>query len=136
LSVTVQSDGTVLRLFAAGEIDMSTSGKFRDPLKMALGQRPKTLVVDLAGVSFMDSTGIGALAYAHTQATEDAAGPTTLNVINCQPAVQRVLDVTGLLPVLTNSDGPPHRPCRVRLKVAEGQGADQRLATWVRTLSG
>jgi anti-anti-sigma factor len=108
LSVTVQSDGTVSHLFAAGEIDMSTSGKFRDCLKMALDPRPKTLIVDLAGVSFMDSTGIAALVYAHTHATEDAARPTTLTVINCQPAVQRVLDVTGLLPVLTNSDGPPH----------------------------
>jgi anti-anti-sigma factor len=110
LSMTVRSDDRGLYVTALGEIDMSTSGKFRDCLTVALEQRPETLVVDLAGVKFLDSTGIAALVFAHNRATEDPSQPTALTVINCQPMVRRVLEVTGLLPVLTDDDGPPQQP--------------------------
>jgi anti-sigma B factor antagonist len=45
----------------AGEIDVGTECKFRDALTSALARGVLRVVVDLAGVTFMGSTGIGVL---------------------------------------------------------------------------
>ena len=49
----------VLRL--AGEIDVATAPGLRDRLVQLLGQGPPRLVVDLDGVTFLDSMGLAAL---------------------------------------------------------------------------
>jgi len=71
LSVTVQPDGNLTRFVAVGEIDTSTAEQFKQSLDAALDQHPATLCVDLAGVTFLDSTGIGALAHALHRAAQD-----------------------------------------------------------------
>ena len=48
---TAEADITVT---VAGEIDLDTAGRFRDATLSALTAAPKTLCLDLAGVSFMD----------------------------------------------------------------------------------
>ena len=45
----------------AGEIDLSTEHVFRDALASVLAGGAVRVVVDLAGVTFMSSTGIGVL---------------------------------------------------------------------------
>lgn len=45
----------------AGEIDVGTECKFRDALTSGLAHGALRIVVDLAGVTFMGSTGIGVL---------------------------------------------------------------------------
>ena len=44
-----------------GEIDMNTSPKLRDLLKSSEAQKMKTITVNLADVSYMDSSGIATL---------------------------------------------------------------------------
>ena len=46
---------------AAGEIDLDTAVQLRQVLREALQDRPRTLTVDMADVSFIDSTGLGVL---------------------------------------------------------------------------
>jgi anti-sigma B factor antagonist len=94
LSVTAQRDGVVVRLVAAGEIDMSTADVLRESLSRALHTRPAAVVVDMADVTLLDSTGITALVQARNHAIGDGA---TITLINCRPIVHRVLEVTGLL---------------------------------------
>jgi anti-anti-sigma factor len=98
LTVTMHADGGRLRLAVAGEIDMATEDAFRRGLAEAIAKKPTTIVVDLAEVTFMDSTGISALIRAH--ATFRHAGG-VLSVVNCQRLVRRALEVTGVLDVLT-----------------------------------
>ena len=62
------------------------------------------LVVDLHGVSFLDSTGIAALV-AGMRAARQRRVPFT--VINPQHQVRMVLEVTGLLGALSGDDGAP-----------------------------
>ena len=87
-----------IRLVVAGDVDVISAGQFREYLAGALDLRPAALTVDLAGVRFLDSAGLSALVYAHNRAQE--AGISLL-VADPQPQVRRILDVTGLLTVLT-----------------------------------
>jgi anti-sigma B factor antagonist len=99
LSVTVQLDGQVVRLVAVGEIDMSTTDVLRASLNDALdNRRPLAVVVDMAGVTFLDSTGIAAFVVARNRAIGEN---TTLTLINCGSIIRQVLEVTGLLGILT-----------------------------------
>jgi len=77
----------------AGEIDLDTAGRFRDAALSALTAAPKTLRLDLAGVSFMDSTGLHALMA--TKRRADLAG-VQLVLTRPSPTVARLLDLSGL----------------------------------------
>jgi anti-sigma B factor antagonist len=57
------------------------------------------VIVDLAGVTFIDSTGIGTLALAHRVGGETC----TVRVVNPIDAVRKVLDITGVLGILSES---------------------------------
>lgn len=54
-----------------GEIDASSVGAFRDALSKAAGAGAGRLVIDLSDVSFIDSTGLGALLDAHNRLRRD-----------------------------------------------------------------
>lgn len=56
LSIDQAPDGTV---FLTGEIDPSSAGRLRESLSKL--RREGTLVVDLQGVSYLDSAGVSAL---------------------------------------------------------------------------
>jgi len=79
---------------ASGEIDLYTAPALQAELAAVLGGgHPVRVVVDLSGVEFCDSTGMNVLLSAMKRARErggalDLAGP--------QPAVRKVLQVTGL----------------------------------------
>jgi anti-sigma B factor antagonist len=51
------------------------------------------LIADLAAVTFMDSTAIGALVQLHNAANEDGK---RLVLVSVAPRVLRVLEITGL----------------------------------------
>jgi anti-sigma B factor antagonist len=55
-------DGDVAVVRVTGELDVFTSAEFREGLLRVIGdEKDRSLVVNLAGVSFIDSTGIGVL---------------------------------------------------------------------------
>lgn len=87
------------RVAVAGEIDLATAPVLRERLLRVLrDQRPDLLDVDLAGVTFLDCTGLGALVAIRNAAIQ--AGR-QMRVSHPQPTVRRVLEVTGLLGVFT-----------------------------------
>jgi anti-sigma B factor antagonist len=96
------SDGGV-RLAVAGEVDVCTANRLHEALTTALDARPSTVVVDLAEVTFIDSSAITALMTARRRAS---AGGGTLTVINGNGIVRRVLEVTGVLHALTEAGDP------------------------------
>ena len=67
-------------------------------------------MVDLSGVTFMDSTGINALVAAHHRMPQDGE----LRVVGLRSNVQRVFEITGL-DVLFTPDGRRRRPHEPRL---------------------
>jgi anti-sigma B factor antagonist len=86
LDLTDDVDGT---LVLVGEIDSYTA----PALARRLASEPKVLVVDLAGVSFIDSSGLRILVEAH-QARIDYDASLTLR--SPSAAVQRLLEISGL----------------------------------------
>ena len=100
-------DTLILRLY--GEFDLSSDERFREELAKLLQSDPKTLIVDLRGLTFMDSTGLRALVMLHNSSTE-----TNLDfaVLYDGGMVARVIHETGLDRVLPtahteNSIRPP-----------------------------
>jgi len=81
-------------LSVAGEVDISTSGELRRALEASLAAPCRELVIDLADVEFMDSSGLHALVEA-TQVFRTRGGLVCL-VKPSQP-VLRLLEITGLL---------------------------------------
>jgi anti-anti-sigma factor len=88
-------DGRAI-VFVHGEIDMSSGRLFQNALSAAQ-QRSPEVVVDVSGVTFMDSTGINALIRAYGR--KPASG--SLGVVGAKPAVQKVFDITGVSGLLT-----------------------------------
>jgi len=92
--------GTV-RIAVAGEIDLSNSDILHAGLLGVLcAQRPDRIEVDLAGVPFLDC---GALTVLVVVGSAAARTGCRLRITNPQPLVRRILDLTGLLDVLTTS---------------------------------
>ncbi len=101
LTTTVRIGHGYVRLALAGEIDLSSVDGLRkaqgEALAGAATGRLHGVVVDLDRVTFLDSTGIGALVGGFREAS--AAG-LTYRLENPRGTVARVLDVTGVLPTL------------------------------------
>jgi len=78
---------------ATGEIDVATAPMLRDTLLALLNRGAESLVVDLRGVTFMDSTGVGSLLRIHHR--QSLLGG-SVHFVADQPAVLRVLDLMQL----------------------------------------
>ena len=77
-----------------GEVDISTCVLLRERLLLALTDRDRrSVVVNLADVSFIDSAGIGVLVEAWHRAQ---AGPGILALAAPPPQARAVFDTTGL----------------------------------------
>jgi anti-anti-sigma factor len=86
------------RVVVVGEVDLATAHLFRDRLLGVLHEQAAVVDVDLAGVTFLDCTGISALIAARNAAIHTGR---QMRVSHPRPIVRRVLEVTGLLDVLT-----------------------------------
>ena len=98
IDTSCPSPGTA-RLAVVGEIDLSTTDMLRARLlNVFTALHPHRIEVDLAGVTFMDRGGLTVLIVAGDIAARSGC---QLRITNPQPLVRRILDLTGLLGVLT-----------------------------------
>ena len=92
LTIRTRRESGYVIVTVAGEIDIATVARLRERLSaLAAGGLP--LVADLDQVSFIDATGLGALAGAAREATEHG---TSLHVVCARPQTRRLFRVTGL----------------------------------------
>ena len=88
-------DGFVV-LAVAGELDAYTVPNLRKAFDEILADGTgRNVVVDMSQVSFMDSTGIGALVSARRRLAEGAQ----LRLVTTHPAVTKLFTLTGLTKV-------------------------------------
>ncbi|MCM4084349.1 STAS domain-containing protein [Paractinoplanes hotanensis] len=93
------SEGAV-RVAVAGEIDLATVDELEDALLgIPLAEPLPAIEVDLGEVTFLDCCGVSALVAGRNAAVRAGGG---LRITRPQPAVRRVLELTGLLGVLTS----------------------------------
>ena len=95
LSITEATDGPgVCVLAAAGSIDLQSRASLVDTGRRHLDENNiRRLVLDLAGVTFIDSSGIGAVIELAGIATDNDCA---FALRNPSARVQRVLGITGL----------------------------------------
>ena len=61
MQITTKRTGTVLHAALSGELDHHSAAAVRQALDAAMEDGVRELVLDLSGVSFMDSSGIGVI---------------------------------------------------------------------------
>jgi anti-sigma B factor antagonist len=59
--IEVEKEGDIVVVIVEGELDASTSPELRNKFEELIGQGENKYVIDLAGVGFMDSSGISAI---------------------------------------------------------------------------
>jgi anti-sigma B factor antagonist len=79
-----------------GEVDVSTAPQLREKLVAVAQRGEQTAVVDLSGVSFVDSTALGVLVSAAKRFRGNGGD---LRLVVTEPHITKVLEITGLTDV-------------------------------------
>ncbi|HZN72363.1 MAG TPA: STAS domain-containing protein [Micromonosporaceae bacterium] len=94
LTVTGRRASAEAVVTVAGEIDMMTVGQLANVINTILADSPPPrIVLDLGGVTFCDSQGLGTLVVLSRKAT---TAQSCLVLVNVADFLLRVLDITGL----------------------------------------
>ena len=97
LTVAVQRSPSEAVVSLTGEIDLSTAPRLSTTVTELLTEAPARVVLDMAGVTFCDSQGLGTLVVLSRKAT---MAQSCLVLTNVGDFLLRVLDITGLRPAL------------------------------------
>lgn len=93
--ITTSHRGDTIVMLLSGELDMAAEDRFRAAVRAALADRPRTLVVEMSGLEFLDCTGLSTLIWARNRLHREAGA---LRIRNPRPIVRRVLTFGGLAP--------------------------------------
>jgi anti-anti-sigma factor len=89
----VSGDGSSVRLRLGGEVDLTTAHLVEDALSPALDLRCTRLIMDLADVEFMDSSGLRVLVVTRNALDERGA---EMVIVDAKDHVRRVFELSGL----------------------------------------
>lgn len=101
-----EREGDVHRICLFGELDLATAGAVQEELERVEATDAKAIIVDLAGLTFMDSTGVRLVLSAHARSRADA---NRLTLLRGPAAVQRVLELSGVEQLLPFAERPGMR---------------------------
>ncbi|OUE23500.1 STAS domain-containing protein [Clavibacter michiganensis] len=99
-TATARREDDVTVVTATGMLNMAAAPELRQAIHDALDPAPQRVVIDLAGVDFIDSSGLGAL-IAGLRAARDAGGD--LRIAAPGPQVAMVLQLSNLDRVLVST---------------------------------
>lgn len=102
LSANVRHFGDVAVVDLDGRITLGEStGLLRDNLRQLLGQGIKKIVLNLAGVSYVDSAGLGELVGLYTTAKNQGG---SVKLLNLQKKLSDLMQITKLHTVFETYD--------------------------------
>ncbi len=124
-----------------GHLDLHTAHHLADALQPLLDRGPHTVLLDLSGVTFLDSTGVTCLITAYRTARSTGV---RLALIAPSEPVRKMLQLTGVDQVLDSYPSPEAAPISAAARVSArtghvvvGQmgakrrhGIDDRAAVW------
>lgn len=96
LSVTSRQEGDRTVISVAGEIDVYTAPSLRERLNELVASGHYDLVVDMEGVEFLDSTGLGVLVGGLKRVRSHDG---SLRLVCAQEKILKVFRITGLTKV-------------------------------------
>jgi anti-anti-sigma factor len=85
-------EGDSVRVSLHGELDLSTVASAEEAMRQAEHSPARRLVLDLSGLTFMDSTGLRLVLRADRRSR---GGGMRLRLVPGPPAVQQVFTITG-----------------------------------------
>jgi anti-sigma B factor antagonist len=97
LKIEVESSAQRALVTLSGELDASTASSLYDKLSDLEVQDTHNVVLDLAQVTFMDSTGLAVIVTEHKRLQHSAG---TLTIFAPPSSVRRLFEITGLTTVL------------------------------------
>lgn len=92
LTVNAVRDGPVSTLILCGDLYLPETGGFLEQAALAVDDRTERLVFDLAGVTFLDCTGIRALSIAARLAPSGC----TVIIRSLSPMARRIVELLSL----------------------------------------
>ena len=92
LRISVSAEPTYTLVTLAGECDLHTGRQLRDVLTSEVSRGTRRMILELSGLSFMDSTGMQVLLSIRTVLSVRGG---TLALVAPQPVVARILELTG-----------------------------------------
>ena len=90
---SVRTEGESLVVEVAGDIDLHRSLEFQQSLLKLLDRHPKRIVINLAGVSYMDSSGVASLVKLLSRVRR---ANIVLKLCNLTDRVRSVFEITRL----------------------------------------
>jgi anti-sigma B factor antagonist len=95
----------------SGELDMATAPELTGVLVTIIEDGPQEVVLDLSGLSFIDSSGIAALVDSQQRLSEQKR---RLSIHGAQPGAVRVFEIAGLVDFLHVQSDPVEDPSSSR----------------------
>ena len=92
LRISVTAEPACILVTLAGECDLHTGRQLRDVLTSEVSRGARRMILDLSGLSFMDSTGMQVLLGVRTVLNVRGG---TMAIVAPQPVVARILELTG-----------------------------------------
>ena len=91
----IRDEGGVAIVALTGDVDLETSPRVRGALLDCVGAK-RSVLVDMSGVSYIDSSGLGELVSSYTTAANQGG---KVKLLNLQKKVQDLLQITKLYTV-------------------------------------
>lgn len=96
LSTEIKQRTLIVRI--EGELDMHVADEFRDVVDEALEQtNVNNLVLNLARVSFIDSSGLGVILGRYKRISQFGG---KMSAVQLQPQVEKIFELSGLLRIM------------------------------------
>ncbi len=91
--ITVSSDATTLTIAPKGDIDHHSARTLRERIDNEMYLcRPETVILDLSGIEFMDSSGLGLLLGRYQRAKDLGC---KLVLTGCSDRIMKILSLAG-----------------------------------------
>lgn len=103
MKVKVDTIGQVKVLYLSGRLEAATSDVLKEALQKELKADVKQFVFDLAGIGFVDSSGLGALVGSLRSVNKDGGD---IRLAGLTPEVQTVFELTRLHRLFEIFDSP------------------------------
>ena len=98
LTIRTENRGSAVLVHPVGDVDLTASPVLRQVLKQVQSSRPQKLVVDLAEVPYMDSSGVATLVEAMQIARKNG---TKMALCSLQDKVRSIFEIARLDTVFT-----------------------------------
>jgi anti-sigma B factor antagonist len=95
-SVTIRQAGPISLLDVSGRLTSFEIGALRESVSRLVKQSRKNIVLNLSGLQYLDSSGIGELARIYVSVVKESG---QMRVVGLSPRVEEILKITQLYQV-------------------------------------